>query len=172
MKRKFRLGLMLFAALLAASAAPAAAQAKLGYVNSQKVLAAAPGTEEAQRTLETDMARYRTELDGLGKQIETMRTDLERQQSTLSATARQQRQQEIQQKMEAGQRRFAEVQQGMQRREAELMEPIMKRISDAVEAVRKDGSYAMIFDTGSGIIAADPALDLTDRVLERLRATR
>lgn len=172
MKRNFGWMLAVCAVLFTGWVAPAAAQAKLGYVNSQKVLAEAPGTAEAQRTLESDMERFRVELDSLGKQIETMRTDLERQQSTLSATARQQRQQQIQQKMETGQRRFAEVQQLMQRREAELMEPIMKRVSEAIEAVRKEGSYAMIFDTGSGIVAADPALNLTDRVLERLRATR
>lgn len=172
MKRTICTVLLLVAGLVAGGASPASAQAKLGYVNSQKVLAEAPGSAEAQRTLEADMQRYRAELDSLGQRIEGMRTEFGRQQSTLSAIAKQQRQQEIQQRMEAGQRRLAEVQQLMQRREAELMQPIMKRISDAVEAVRTEGNYAMIFDTGSGIIAADPALNLTDRVLERLRSTR
>jgi Skp family chaperone for outer membrane proteins len=41
-----------------------------------------------------------------------------------------------------------------------------------IEDVRREGNYALIFDTAAGaIITADPGLDLTDQVLERLRTT-
>ena len=44
------------------------------------------------------------------------------------------------------------------------MAPIIKQINDMVEEVRKEGGYAMIFDATGSFIAADPTLDLTNRV--------
>ena len=170
MKRTWFAGSILAAALLAFSQAPAAAQTKIAYIDTQRVLAQAPGVAEARQTLEREVTTFRTELDSVGAQLEKMRNDLQRQQSTLSAATRQQREQELQNRTQAAQQRYAELQNTAQQREAQLMEPILKRINDVVEAVRKEGGYAMIFETGS-FIAADPALDLTNRVLTRLGVT-
>lgn len=168
MKRTWFAGSILAAALLAFSQAPAVAQTqKIAYIDTQRIMTQAPGVTEARQTLERELTTYRTELDSVGAQLEKMRTDLQRQQTTLSPATRQQREQELQTRTQAAQQRYAELQNTAQQREAQLMEPIIKRINDAVEAVRKEGSYAMIFETGS-FIAADPALDLTNRVLTRL----
>lgn len=163
--------------------APAAAQARgttqpvaqqqaprFAFINSQRILAQAPGAAEAQRAFEQDMARYRSEIDNLGRELERLQGEFERQQGTLSPTVRQQRQQEMQQKFQSYQQRVGELEQTAQRRQAELVEPIMKRISEVIEQIRTEGGYAMIFDASAGsLITADPALDLTDRVLARLR---
>ncbi len=164
--------------------APAAAQARptgttgaaqqqtmrFAYINSQRILAQAPGAADAQRAFEQDMARFRSEVETLGRDLERLQGDFERQQATLSPTARQQRQQEMQQRFQTYQQRVAELEQTAQRRQAELVEPIMQRISEVIEQIRAEGNYAMIFDASAGsLITADPALDLTDRVLERLR---
>jgi outer membrane protein len=170
MKRTWFAGSILAAALLAFGQAPAAAQAKLGYIDTQRVMAQAPGMAQARQTLESELTRYRTELDSVGAQLEKMHADLQRQQATLSATVRQQREADIQTRTQAAQQRYAELQNTAQQREQQLMEPILKRVNDAVEAVRKEGGYAMIFETGS-FIAADPTLDLTTRVLTKLGVT-
>jgi outer membrane protein len=145
---------------------------RFAFINSQKVLAEAPGAREAQQTFEREMQRFRTEVDSLEQQLEEMRVDLERQQATLSPQVRQQRQQAMQQQFTTYQSRLNELERTAQRRQSELVEPIMKRISDTIEEVRREGNYGMIFDASAGaLITADPALDLTDRVLARLRQT-
>jgi Skp family chaperone for outer membrane proteins len=46
----------------------------------------------------------------------------------------------------------------------------MDRIDAVIQALRAEGGYSMILDSAAqGLIAADPALDLTAAVLERLR---
>lgn len=168
--------------MLGAGLAPAMAQARpsgtpaaqqpirFAYINSQKILAQAPGATEAQKAFEQDMARYRSEVETLGKELERLQGEFERQQGTLTATVRQQRQQEMQQKFQSYQQRVGELEQTAQRRQAELVEPIMKRISEVIEQMRAEGGYAMIFDASAGsLITADPSLDLTDRVIARLR---
>lgn len=170
-KRSFG-GILFALALLVAGAAPATAQAtKVAYINSQKILAQAPGAGDAEKAFETEMTRYRGEVEQLKTDLEKASADFERQQATLTSAAKQQRQQELQQRFGQYQQRVAELERTAQRRQAELVEPIMRRINEVIEQIRKEGSYAMIFDASAGaLITADPALDLTDRVIARLKA--
>lgn len=172
MKRVLLSTLTLAAGFALAAVAPASAHAqKLGYINSQKIMSQAPGTSEAQKTFESEMTRYRTQMDSIEKSLESAQQDFQRQQATLSAQAKTERQQQLQQRFAEYQQRAQQMEQTAQRRQAELVQPIMKRISEVIEELRKEGSYAMIFDAAAGgLITADPAFDLTDRVLERLRA--
>jgi outer membrane protein len=152
--------------------AEASAQQRFAYINSQRLIMEAPGTSEAQRAFEADMANYRAELERLEAELDSLQANFERQQTTLSAAVREQRQLEMQQKFIAYQQRTVELEETAQRRQAELVGPIMQRIEQAVDAVRAEGGYSMIFDVASGaLVAADPALDLTDQILTRLRAT-
>lgn len=165
----FGLVLALFAGITTASAQ--ATSGKLAYINSQKILAEAPGAAAAQATFESDMQRYQGEIEALGAEIETLRADYDRQQATLSEEAKAQKQQEIQQKFTAYQQRVAELEQTAQRRQAELVSPIMAQISEVIEQIRTEGNYAMIFDAAAGtLITADPSLDLTAMVLARLQS--
>jgi outer membrane protein len=154
------------------AAAPATQGTRFAFINSQKILAEAPGAREAQQTFEREMQRFRTEVDSLEQQLEQMRVDLERQQATLSPQVRQQRQEAMQQQFTTYQSRLGELERTAQRRQTELVEPIMQRISETIEEMRREGNYGMIFDASAGaLITADPSLDLTDRVIARLRQT-
>jgi Skp family chaperone for outer membrane proteins len=61
----------------------------------------------------------------------------------------------------------------MQARQAQLVKPIMERVQSVIETIRTEEGYSMIFDVGSQVsvvVAADKKLDLTDRVLARLKS--
>lgn len=162
-------GVFALALLLVGAGNAEAQEARFGYINSQRIMAEAPGTSEAQTAFEQDMAQYRTELEQLENQLESLQDDFDRQQATLSATARQERQQQIQETFIQYQQRRVELEEQAQRRQAELVGPIMERVSQVIEAIRAEGNYAMIFDASAGVlITADPSLDLTDQVLARL----
>lgn len=171
--RKLFSSLILAGALLAAgSPAFAQAAAKLGYINSQAIIAQAPGAAEAQQAFEKDMAGFRTELQKLEQELKTMMDEYQQKQVMLSPEARQQQQQAIQQKQQQYMQRQGELEQRAAQRQAELVEPIMARIEQVIDAIRKEGGYALIFDVAEGgIVAADPSLDLTGQVLERLKTT-
>ncbi|CAN5173613.1 hypothetical protein BH20GEM2_BH20GEM2_07570 [soil metagenome] len=151
---------------LVLSASLAAAQAKIGFIDSRKLIAEAPGAKEAQQTLERELQGYQSGVQGLQGELERLRTQLAGQQGTPNA----QQQQAFQQKLTVYQDSVRKIEQTVQQRQQQLVSPIMQRINTAVEAVRTEGGYAMIFDASAGaLITADPALDLTDRVLARLR---
>lgn len=159
------------ALLLVVGSAEAQDGGRFGYIDSQRILAEAPGTSAAQTAFEADMERYRTELEQLETELSTLQENFDRQQGTLSPTVRQERQQELQEKFMAYQQRRTELEETAQQRQAELVTPIMARITEVIEQIRAEGNYAMIFDAAAGaMITADPALDLTDQVLARLQA--
>lgn len=167
-KRFIPAALAAIALAVATSGASAQAQ-KVGFVNSQRVLAEAPAIQTVQQTLEREFTPTRASIDSLGQRVQTGQQQLQQQAATLSATVRQQREQELQTLYAQYQQRGQQAQQALQRREAELMQPVMATISQAVEAERTAGGFAYILDTASSlVVSVDPSFDLTDRVLTRL----
>lgn len=163
-----------FAVLSVALAGTAQAQSavKLGFIDSRAIVAEAPGAQEAQEQFDRDMARYRAELEQMGQQIQTLITQFDQQQLTLSPEAKSNRQTEIRNKQSEYQQRVQQLEQQAADRQQELVEPIMAQINQVIDEIRQEGSYAMIFDVAAGaIIAADPAMDLTQQVIDRLKTS-
>lgn len=160
--------------LLAASGSGVGAQTglKIGYINSAAIYQEAPGAQAAQQQFEADLERFRGEVQRLGEELQALVTQYEQQQMTLSPEARQAREANIREKEGAYRNRVNELDAEAGRRQQELVEPIMRRINDIIESLRREGNYSLIFDVGPGsnIIAADPALDLTNEVIRRLRS--
>ena len=160
-------------ALMLALAVPHAAhaQGKIGYVNSQNILAEAPGDKEAQAKFDTEMGTYKDEVAKMQTELEGLVKQYDQQQAMLSPSAKQQRQADIQTKQKAYQDRLAAIDQTAGKRQQELVQPVMDKINKVIEALRAEGNYAVIFDVSSGgVVAADPGLDLTAEVIKRLKA--
>lgn len=157
--------------LILVSAAQAQSVVKLGYIDSQAILNQDPRARQAQQQFESDMTRYRAEVDQLGQELQDLIGRYEQQQAMLSEEAKANRQEEIRMKQSQYQQRIADLEQQAGVRQAELVEPVMERINAVIEDIREDGAYAIIFDVAAqGIIAADPVLDLTAEVVRRLQA--
>jgi outer membrane protein len=144
---------------------------KIGYINSQEILANAPGAKEAQDAFEMDMKGYTDEAQQLQDELQRMQQQLQQQELTLSPEAKRNRQQQIQQKATEAQTRMQELDQLAAQRRAELIQPVMDKVNAIIETMREEGSYALILDVAAGsIISADPSLDLTQEVIRRLSA--
>ena len=149
-----------------------ATQGQIVFINSQQVIAAAPGAREAQSTLEREMGTLRTEVQGMEATLDSMMTSYEQRQVMLSPEARRQLQDEIRTRQREFQQRAQQMEQQAGARQAELLQPIMARVQQVIDALRAERGYALVLDAAEGgLISADPALDITQEVLTRLRAT-
>jgi outer membrane protein len=159
----------------AMAALPAAAQAqqiKLAYVNSQQILQQAPGRAEAEATYEREAGSYRQQVQRMGDSLNTLIQAYDKDVVTLSPAAKDTRQKAIRDKEAEYQRRAQELEQRMGARQQELVQPIMDRVQQALNDIRTEEGYTMIFDVASAtpaIVSADKNLDITDKVLARLR---
>lgn len=158
---------------LGALSMPAAAQGplKIGYINSQKLIEQAPGSAEVKVTLQKELASWKAQVDAMQDSIQTMISQFEQKAVLLSPDAKQKRQDEITTKESAFRARVTEIQTKASQRQSELLTPIMDKVQAAITAMRTAEGYSIIFDASTeAMVAADPALDLTDKVLARLKA--
>ena len=161
-------------ALLTALSFPARAQGlKVAYVQTSVLLDQAPGRAEAEAQFEKETGTYRDQIKRMSDSLNAMIADFQKRSTTLTATARETQGKGIQAKEAEYQRRTQELEQKAQGRQNELVQPILDKIKGAIEDVRVEGGYAMIFnaDQGSPIVAVDKSLNVTDRVLTKLKGT-
>jgi outer membrane protein len=160
--------------VIAAGTAVAQGGAKIAYVNSQEIIAAAPGRAEAEAQIQKDMNSYRQQVQKMGDSLNALIASYTKSESTLSESARAAKQKEIQDKEREYQQRVQGLEQKAQQRQAELIRPIMEKINNIIEQVRSENGYAMVFDAGNQagvVVAADSTLDITDKVISRLKAS-
>lgn len=159
----------------AASAGTALAQAapKFGFINSAAILAEAPGRADAETRFKNEVTAYQAQLQRMSDSLQTMAETFEREAPRLDSATRVARSRVIQERETAYQTRARTLDEQMQNRQAELIRPIMENLQRIIEQVRAEDGYSMIFDVASQasvIVAADKSLDLTPKVLARVKA--
>lgn len=173
MKRFLSVSGLLTLALLAGGSVSAQTP-RFGYVNTDKVLAGIPAASRALQELQTAAGIYQTRADSLGRQFQTMQQAYNNLPVTTTAERRTQEQQRLQTTMQQFQQQLQPLQQAAEQKEQALqliVQPYVRRIPEIVEQIRTQQNYSMIFSVGeSGLIAADPSLDLSDTVRQRLLA--
>ena len=148
---------------------------KFAYVNSQALMNAAPGRQEAEDRFQREMQGYQQQVQRMRDSLQAMLATYQQQQATLTDSARTARQAAIRTREAEYTQRDQQLQQQMAERQQELVQPIMDMVRRALDEIRAEGGYAMIFDTGSEvnvIVAADKNLDITDRVIAKLRTMK
>lgn len=160
---------------LAVGAASMSAQSvKIGYINSAAILAQAPGRAEAEAQFDKEVGAYRETLALLNDSLNTLAAAFDRDAPKLDSVTRETRGKAIRDREAAYQARARALDSTMQDRQAQLVKPIMERVQAVIESIRADEGYSFILDVGSQasvVVAADKKLDLTDKVLAKLKAT-
>ena len=161
--------------LVTAASAPLAAQAapqKIAFVNSQKILLDAPGRAEAEAQLNKEVTAMQEQLKKLSDAITQMMSDYTKLPPTTSQSDKDRREKAIRDKQAEAQSKQSDFEAQVQQRQAELLQPILDQIKLVIEDLRVEGNLTAIFDVaaqGASIVAIDKNLDLSDRVLARLR---
>jgi outer membrane protein len=146
---------------------------KIGYINSAQLLQEAPGRAEAEAQFDREVGAYRTQLQRMNDSLNTLMAAFDRDAAKLDTTTRAARGKVIRDRETEYQARARGLDSTMQARQAQLVKPIMERVQAVIESIRQEDGYSMILDVGaqaSVVVAADKRLDLTDRVLARLKS--
>lgn len=163
-----------FAAVLAVAPAVAEAQAgPVAYVAVQAVLQRTPGYVQAESTWTREMETYQREMTQIQSRMDSATTVFEQQSVMLSASNRAAERKKLEDQAAELQQRVGELQQRARDRQRELLSPIEERVMAVIEGLRAEGNYSLILDVSNQyntVVAADKALDLTPRAIERLTA--
>ena len=159
--------------LVAALSGRVSAQQKNAYIQSSILLEQAPGRSAAESVFTRESVPYPEQMKRMSDSLQVMVASFEKRAPSLAAAARDAQAKEIQAKEVAYQARARDLEAKQNARQSELVQPILDRIKMAIEDVRVEGGYSFIFNAdgqGSPLVALDKNLNITDRVLAKLRS--
>ena len=145
------------------------AQLRLGYVDSQKILANYQPAIDASKKLESERTTIIQELQKMEEEIRSTQQTLEQQSLLLSEEKKRQKTQEIQDMIIRLQQQEQEKNQELARRQQELLAPVYESINEAIGKIRETGNYDFILDAAA-LLDAKEEYDITDTILKELGA--
>ena len=162
------LGLTLLGAAL-----PAAAEQKIGVVDSQRIFAEYDKAREAENVFQEEMRAWAAELEGMEASLIQLQERIRSQSLLLSKEKLDQMQIELDRSRTAYEARRQEIldpQSGLAvARNEELVRPINEQVSTVVERLGAEGDYSIILDVATiNAFYVGDGLDLTDQILAGL----
>jgi outer membrane protein len=164
--------------MVAATGASAAAQQaapptmKIAYVNTQAIFQSAPGRAEAEAQFEKERNTFGEQVKRMDDSLNAMVADYQKSGARLDSATRARRETAIRTKQDEYRQRASGLEEQLNQRRDALLQPIMERIRTALDQVRAEDGYAMILNNdpqASLIVSADKNLDITERVVARLK---
>ena len=145
---------------------------KFGYVDSKLILQRAPGSAAIQAQIAKERADAQASVQKMQDSLRTMYDAYLKEQPTLTAAQKTEREKALQQRNADFDQKVSTLDQEMQKRQYDLVQPLMVQIREVLDAIRNEDRYTFIFDVGNDpglIVAADKNLDITERVISRLK---
>ncbi len=143
------------------------ADSKIGFVNAARVSSEAPQAEEARAKLEREFSPRDREIAEQQSEIRRMEERLSREGAVMSDDE----QRELQRMVVTRKRELRRVQEEFREdfnlRRNEELGRLQRRIVDTINQLASEMEFDLILS--EGVIYASEKVDLTDRVIDRLR---
>lgn len=157
---------------LPALAAAQGTTVKVAYVDTRELLDKAPGRTDADAQWKKEAQALQDQVTRMQDSLQGMIAAYQKAEAALSPAARETRQRSIGEREQEYQTRTQALDLQAQQRQAQLLQPIIEQIKVALEDVRKEEGLTLILDVGSQgnpIVAIDKNLNITDKVLVKIR---
>jgi outer membrane protein len=161
-----RAGMVLAVGMFAVQAA--SAQVKVGFVNVAKVLELAPQAEAARNRIEREFAPKDRELLQQQKDVRSLEDRLVKNAAVLSEAERQRKETEIRAAKRDLRRAQDEFREDLNLRRSQELSKLQQEVTEVIQTLAKAEKYDLI--VSDGVIFAGKRVDITDKILERLRA--
>ncbi len=145
---------------------------KVGYVDTDRVIAKLEAAAEAKKELDAAVAKFEARVESLKLDYEQAKQEYDSQQLTLSEEGKRAKLAEVDQRKRRYDGYVAEVYSKggrIDQKNKELVAPIVEKIDSAVNRVAVEEGYALVLDASkAGIVYSQAGLDLTERIIEDL----
>jgi outer membrane protein len=148
-------------------------QLKMGYVDSQKIMAQFQEAKDAQQKLDQIRGEYQAEYENKVREYQALAQEIDSQSLLLSEEKKKEKLRLLQDKAtEIDQYKFEKLNpEGGEfyRKNQEIFKPVIEKINLVIQKIGRVEEYDYIFDATSGVLVhALPKYDLTDQVLQEL----
>lgn len=170
--KKLSLLLIVSLVLVAGLTTTALAEQKIGFVNSDRILAEYKEAQEAQSKLDIEAKKLQEEYQLMLVKLDSLNKAYEQQKMLMSESRRQEKEDELiklQQQIQVFQQQKLGPQGEIYQKQNEIVGPVLEKVKNVIKQVAEDNNYDFIFDTVAGnILYAEPVYDITDDVIYQL----
>lgn len=159
----YSIGLLIFGLMNTA----VAAEAKIGFVDTARVLKQAPQADQARKKLESEFAPRDKNVIEMQKQLKDMEDELSKNASVMSELVRKKKEREIISQKRDIKRAKEEFNEDLNIRRNEELSKLQKLVYETIVNLAREKSYDIIL--GDNVLYSSKRVDITDDVLERLR---
>ena len=146
-------------------AGEAAAELKVGYVNTQRIFRDAPAAQKAGKKLESEFSKRDQDLQAMAKQIQSLQANLEKNSVTMAETERRTKEKEFAELSREFQRRQREFREDLNLRQNEENAAVIEKANKAIKQIAETEKYDLILQDA---VVVSPKIDITDRVIKAL----
>ncbi|HEY3934695.1 MAG TPA: OmpH family outer membrane protein [Gemmatimonadales bacterium] len=165
---------LLLVATVSGRAQSPCATSKVAFLNGAQILASMPEYVAADSQLRLEEHGYQLEISKQSSALDSIGLALQDKAALMSAAQKATESKRFREKQDSLQQHVNDLQQRAGQRRQQVLQPIESRVTDVIDGMRAELQCAIIFDVSNqaaGIASADKTLDLTSRVIDRLKAT-
>lgn len=162
MKNKARITVLLLAALFAA---PAMAELKLAFINTQRVMSESPQAKKASKKIEEEFVRREQDLQQMTKRLQSLQEGQEKNALTMSEGDKRAKERELSELNRDLQRKQREFREDLNLRKNEEMAGILERANKVIKQIAEAEKYDLIVQEA---VYFSPRIDITDKVIKAL----
>lgn len=164
--------MLIGAALSMAVVMPTMSQAqaaKIGFVNTERILRDSKFAVESQKRLERDFAKRQKELEDLAAKVKAEAVKLDKDAITLPEAEKVKRQRDLAEMDRDFQRKRREFEEDLAQRKNQVVGELVERANRVIRQIAEKENYDIIFQEA---VYANKRIDITDQVLTSLDAAK
>ncbi|MBF0135000.1 MAG: OmpH family outer membrane protein [Magnetococcus sp. DMHC-1] len=147
--------------------ATAQAEGKFAFADVDKAMNQSQAAKRARDLLERSFSNKQKELSNMEEDIKIMVSDFEKKKNLMTPESQAELQERIQNKRRELGRLAEDHRAALDRENANWSKKITRVLLSVIQDIGAEEGYTAIFGKGQ-VIFANPKIDITDRVLERL----
>lgn len=147
----------------------AGAELKVGFVNTDKILEESPQAKAADERLKKEFTARDKKLIETRKEIRTLEEKLAKDAAVMSEAERMKAERDIISRKRDVKRAQDEFDDDFNLRRNEELSKVRKTVFDAIVALAKQDGFDLVLS--GGVVFAAERVDITDKVLERLKSS-
>ena len=160
------------AAASAATPASSPSGAKVGIIDVQQVIVA---TNEGQRDFEALQKKFdpkRNELQGLSKEVDNLKSQLNTQGEKLNEEARAKLVKDIEAKQKVLQRQAEDAQNEFQQEQNTIAQRILQKLGPVIDKYAKDNGFGLLIDSSNPwpqgpVLWANQGMDISKTIVDQ-----
>ena len=153
-------------ALLVVAGAAAAAEYKIGFVNTERLFREAAPAKRAQAKIEKEFAARDAEIQKLAKQVRDLQAVLDKDGATMAEGERRNKERDLANQSRDLSRMQREFREDLNLRRNEELAGIQERANKVIQQIAESEKFDLILQ--DPVVYASQRIDITDKVIKSL----